>query len=160
MIFGDLFVVWMMEKNKFTLDEYALNHPAGFIGKKLNLTVNDVMMPQTELPLVNQNAPFSEILDKLTEKLLGCVLIIGENEKLLGIYTDGDLKRTLKKDAKFLQKKAIDVMIKNPKTIASNTLAHNALKQMQKITVMPVIEDDRLIGLVRLQEIIANGISL
>jgi arabinose-5-phosphate isomerase len=163
MMFGDLFVVWMMEKNQFTLDEYAFNHPAGFIGKKLTLFVDDVMIK--DLPLVTPYAPFSEMLDVLTSKLVGCVLVVDKDRRLLGIYTDGDLKRTLIQDRNFLEKKVEEVMTKNPKTVQTKTLAIEALRKMhfdpkKIVTHFPVLDEDRLIGLVRMQEIIAHGLVI
>ncbi|NGX31187.1 MAG: Arabinose 5-phosphate isomerase KdsD [Chlamydiae bacterium] len=164
MLFGDLLVVWMMEKRNFTLDEYALNHPAGFIGKSLTLLVDEVMISKS-LPLIRSNALFSEALVELTSKRLGCVLIVDENKMLLGIFTDGDLKRLLLQEEGFLQKQIYHFMTKNPKTIVSQTLAIDALKKMHQnpnniITHFPVLKENTLIGLVRMQEIVASGLNI
>lgn len=163
MLFGDLLVVFLMQENQFTLDHYALNHPAGFIGKNLTLTVDELMIKEPNLPLVHKDEIFSKALLILTKMRVGCLLVVDNENHFLGIFTDGDLKRALMEHPNLLDLKMGELMIKTNKMTTPHALVKDVLKTMQKdpmriITQMPVIENDKVVGLIRTHEIIQAGL--
>ncbi len=97
LLFGDLLTIALMRHKNFTLDEYALNHPSGRIGKRMTLKVKDLMLTGNRIPICRPEDYLRDILVELSNKRCGCVLIADQNFKLLGIFTDGDLRRTLQK---------------------------------------------------------------
>lgn len=163
LIFGDVLAVAMMKKKEFTLRQYALNHPAGSIGKKITLKVEDIMLSDERVPLA---APDSKLLDnlfELSEKKCGCLLVHDEG-KLLGIFTDGDLRRAIQNGGgKALEMKLSDVMVKDPRTVSREMLAMDALRRMEEnpqqlITVFPVLEKDQIVGVIRMHDILQLGV--
>ncbi len=164
LIFGDVLSVALMKAKKFSLDEYALNHPAGSIGKKITLTVEDLMLQGEGLPLCNPNDRLRDAIVTLTNKKCGCLLIVDHRQNLRGIFTDGDLRRALQKDPATMLEKTMDELM-TPSCLATRKekKALEALKLMQKdpkrwVTVMPVIESERLVGLIRMHDLIQAGI--
>lgn len=165
LIFGDALAVAMMKAKDFSLDEYALNHPSGSIGKKATLSVTDIMMKDERLPLCS---PEDRLVDKLVElsnKQCGCLLVVDENKKLLGIFTDGDLRRALQNQgANVLERKMESLMTRAAIRVPQNILAWEAAKIMQKdpkkwILVVPVVEDDTVVGVVRMHDIVQAGLT-
>lgn len=166
MIFGDIMAVGLMRHNKFSLDDFAQNHPAGSIGKKITVRVRDLMITGKSIPLCQETDKLFDTLVELSNKKCGCILITDKNKQLLGIFTDGDLRRTLQKfGPNGLNKQLHEVMSKDPRTIDPNTLATEAIKIMEnslsnEVSVLPVInENDEVIGLIKLHDIIQTGIS-
>lgn len=165
LIFGDVLSVALMKMKKFSLDEYALNHPAGSIGKKLMLKVEDLMLKGEELPICQGDTPLCDVLVELSNKRCGCLIIVDKNYKTKGIFTDGDLRRALQKGASLvLEKKMEELMNSSFISTHRKQLAWNALSLMQKdekkwITVMPVLEENKLVGLIRMHDIVQAGIS-
>ncbi|QVL57508.1 MAG: KpsF/GutQ family sugar-phosphate isomerase [Simkaniaceae bacterium] len=164
LIFGDVLSVALMKAKEFSLDEYALNHPAGSIGKKITLTVEDLMLQGEGLPICKPNDRLRDALVTLTDKKCGCLLVIDERENLKGIFTDGDLRRTLQKDPAAVLEKTMEELM-TPSCIATEKgkKALEALKLMQKdpkrwVNVMPVKESDRLVGLIRMHDLVQAGI--
>ena len=164
LIFGDVLSVALMKAKKFGLEDFALNHPAGSIGKKINLNVEDLMLKGEDLPLCSPKDRLREVLTIFTDKKCGCLLVIDENEKLQGIFTDGDLRRTFQKDpAKMLEKTMGELM--TPSCIATEKgkriLEALSLMQQDKkkwVNVIPVIESSRVIGLIRMHDLIQIGV--
>ncbi|NGX29769.1 MAG: Arabinose 5-phosphate isomerase KdsD [Candidatus Anoxychlamydiales bacterium] len=164
LIFGDILTVALMEKNKkFSINEYALNHPAGAIGMQINLKVEDLMIKDEMLPICNENDLIKDILPILSLKKCGCLLIVDKENKLQGIFTDGDLRRVLQKEnLEFFNKKMKDIMIQSPILIKKDILAIDAMKLMEEkkqITIIPVVENEKLIGLIRMHDIIQTGLK-
>ncbi len=165
LIFGDVLSVALMKAKKFSLDEFALNHPAGTIGKKITLTVEDLMLQGEGLPLCNPNERLRDAIVTLTDKKCGCLLIVDNRQNLKGIFTDGDLRRALQKDpAAMLEKTMEELMTPTCIETEKGKRALEALKMMQKdpkrwVNVMPVIESERLIGLIRMHDLVQAGIS-
>lgn len=165
MIFGDAMAIALMKKRGFTIDDFGLNHPAGRIGKRINLKVKDLMITGNDIP---KCAPHDKLIDTLVElsnKRCGCVLVLEEDNTLKGIFTDGDLRRTLlNTGAEIFEKKMKDVMTENPRSISSNTLLVEAVRIMEnsfknEVTVLPVVDqDNRVNGLIKLHDIIQAGI--
>ena len=165
LLFGDFLAVTLMQLKGFSFEQYALNHPAGTIGKKTTLRVKDLMIKGEEIPRCN---PSEKLIDKIVElsnKKCGCLLVLGAGDKLLGIFTDGDLRRGLQKDGgEILQQKMSALMVRTPISVEPNMLAFDAIKIMQRssrwVMMMPVISDHKVVGLIRMHDIIHEGITL
>ena len=164
LIFGDILTVALMQKNKkFSINEYALNHPSGAIGMQINLKVEDLMIKGEMLPTCKESDLIKDMLPFLSLKKCGCLLIVDKENRLQGIFTDGDLRRVLQKDnLEFFNKKMKDVMTLSPVLIKKDILAIEAMKLMeekQQITIMPVVEKEQLVGLIRMHDIIQTGLK-
>ena len=165
LIFGDVLSVALMKVKKFSLDDYALNHPAGNIGKKITLTVDDLMVKGERLPICRPNDRLREALVTLTNKQCGCLLIVSPDQRLQGIFTDGDLRRALQNNsASMLEKEMKDLMTTSFIRIYKGKRAWDALCLMQKdpkrrIMMMPVVDNEQLAGLIRMHDIVQSGIS-
>lgn len=162
LLVGDVLAMALVEKKNFTLEAYNKNHPSGTIGRKMRYRVSDLMLNKTEAPCIPKAATLKDATLKLTETRKGCVLIVDENNILLGIFTDGDLKRVLTKEIP-LSSPIESHMTTSYKAIREEALAWEALKEMQHtegnwITEMPVTKDGLLIGLLRMHDIVRKGI--
>ena len=164
LIFGDVLAVALMQTKKFSLDQYALNHPAGCIGKMIAEKVEDVMSKGDELPLCNKEELLRDVLVELSQKRCGALLVIDEGGQLEGVFTDGDLRRALEeKGEKVLSQKIGDFLTKECITATSQMLVIEALKLMEgekKIMMLPVIDAGVVVGLVHLHHIHSKGITL
>lgn len=162
LIFGDILSAALMKSKAFSLDEYAQNHPAGAIGKKVTLKVRDLMLTGDQLPLCAPNTPMCEALLELSRKRCGCILIVRDGT-LLGIFTDGDLRRALQKQPESVLQSSIEAfMHPSPDCIHPDRLAIDALRQMEgkkRVMMLPVVEENALIGLVHLHDILQVGLS-
>ncbi len=157
---GDALAVTLMQVRGFDESAFALNHPGGSLGKRLNLKVADIMHSGEALALCTPEASTEEILEKLTKKKLGAVLVSSDGT-LAGIITDGDVRRALKHKNRFFDFTANEIMTKNPSTISSNSFAQEALNLMEnrpsQIAVLPVVDDqNRILGLVRLHDLVQS----
>jgi arabinose-5-phosphate isomerase len=166
MIFGDILAIAMMRHKKFTLDEYASNHPAGAIGRKITLKVKDLMITGDKMPLCKPTDRLIDTLVELSNKRAGCVLIVNAKKRMRGIFTDGDLRRSLQKHgAEVMQFTMDSLMTTTPKKIGPNVLAIDALRLMEQnqnhpIMVLPVVEEDQtVVGLIKMHDIIQTGLS-
>jgi arabinose-5-phosphate isomerase len=153
---ADGLAVALMHARGFTKADFATFHPGGKLGAQL-LRVAEVMVTE-DLPLLPTTAPMNEVLVRLTKRNLGSVGAIDAQGKLVGIFTDGDLKRRLTPD--LLQKTLAEVMTANPKTIGPEPLAVQAAAQMseQRVTCLWVVEAGRAIGLLQLQDLLTRGV--
>ena len=165
LLFGDLLTVALMRHRNFSLDEYALNHPSGRLGKRMILKVKDVMLKGDRIPICHPEDSLGNILVELSNKRCGCILIVDEEQKLKGIFTDGDLRRTLQKVGnKVLDVKMQDVMTLNPAFIQPNELAWQALQRMEgnpqkRMMMLPVIDENAcLVGLIHLHDLLQSGV--
>lgn len=165
LIFGDILAIALMNLNKFSVEDMALNHPAGRIGKRTSFRVKDLMIKGDNLPLATQEKKIVDILVELSNKRCGCILIKNEQGKLLGIFTDGDLRRSLQKEgSKALENTLQNLMTRSPRKIGPNAMAVEAIKIMEgsgnnEVSVLPVLEDDgTLVGLVKLHDLIQTGL--
>eukprot|EP00192_Tetraselmis_astigmatica_P011858 CAMPEP_0117681516 /NCGR_PEP_ID=MMETSP0804-20121206/19034_1 /TAXON_ID=1074897 /ORGANISM="Tetraselmis astigmatica, Strain CCMP880" /LENGTH=397 /DNA_ID=CAMNT_0005491299 /DNA_START=187 /DNA_END=1378 /DNA_ORIENTATION=- len=157
MLFGDTVAIALMQAHNLTQDEYAMNHPAGRIGKRLILRVSDVMVVGGELPKVAGNVKVVDTLMELSSKGCGCVLVVDENNHLLGTFTDGDLRRSLQASGtEILDTPVAEVMHKSPTTISITEKAVDAMSLMEhprRLTFLPVLADGNiLVGLVTLMD--------
>lgn len=166
MAFGDIIAMGLMEKKEFQIDQYKLNHPAGRIGKRMLLKVEDLMLTHDKIPLCTPDDKLVEKLVELSNKQCGCILVQDPSGALIGIFTDGDLRRSLQKlGSKALESPISDLMTPNPKSIHPNILAAQALKQMEgdqnnPVTVLPVVEEEtkNIVGILKLHDILQSGI--
>ncbi len=157
---GDALAVAVMQSRDFSADDFARSHPFGRLGRRLITKVADVMRTSSDLPLNTATDSVQTALFQITDKRLGMTLI-QEDGKLLGIYTDGDLRRTLAEHPDALALPLAQVMTKNPKTITPDLLATVALQEMQQkhITVLPVLDQAQLVGVVHIHDLLAAGVA-
>lgn len=165
---GDALAMTLMEAKGWTVEDFAFNHPAGRIGKRLTLRVRDLMHAGEHTPIIDPNANWLTAIAAIGRGGLGAVCVAADNSKLIGIITDGDVRRALENVAdgetvKVDRLGARDLMTPNPVTCAPDLLAYDALRLMEdrpsQINVLPVVEDTgRLVGMIRLHDIVRNGI--
>nr|WP_139452034.1 KpsF/GutQ family sugar-phosphate isomerase [Campylobacter armoricus] len=151
---GDAIAVVLMRARKFKPDDFALFHPGGSLGRKLLTRVSDLMV-SSNLPIVSLESEFNELVDVMTSGKLGLCIVL-EDEKLVGIITDGDLRRALRaNDKPRFDFKAKEIMSENPKTIEANAMASEAEELMlkHKIKEIVVTQDEKIVGIIQLYAI-------
>lgn len=158
LVLGDALAVCLLECRAFTKEDFAKYHPGGALGKKLYLKVSD-LSSQNEKPQIEMGGNIKEVILEITKKRLGVVAVL-DDKKLVGIITDGDLRRMMETYTSFENLKAMDIMSKNPKTIQSNEMAVNALVIMKQynITQLIVKKDTIYDGVVHLHDLLKEGI--
>jgi len=159
---GDALAIALLEMRGFTPEDFALLHPAGSLGKRLSLRIEEIMIKGKDVPIVNENTSLKDTIYEITSKRLGTTCVVNENGLLTGIITDGDLRRLLEKTLDLKDLKAADIMTKNPKTIKPELLASFALQEMEKynITSLIVINDTRIpVGIVHLHDLVKLGLQ-
>ncbi len=165
LLFGDALAIALMKAKSFTLNEYAVNHPAGTIGKKMTLTVGDLMWEGENIPLCRPKDPLKAILTELTNKKCGCLLIADEENQLLGIFTDGDLRRGLQEHGPALLEQPMEELMQSCAVqLSKDHLAWEAVKVLQKdpkrwVMVAPVVEEGKIIGILRMHDVVHAGLS-
>lgn len=165
LIFGDVIAVALMKAKEFSMGDYIGTHPSGTIGKKMTLTIEDVMIKGDNIPLCKPTNRLVDVLVELSDKKCGCLLIVDGNNKLLGIFTDGDLRRSLQSQgSKVLEHAIKELMTLHPTVLNKDLLAWEGLQLMQKdpkkwIMVCPVLEGEKVVGIVRMHDIIQAGLS-
>jgi arabinose-5-phosphate isomerase len=164
-IIGDVLSVGLMVTKEFTLEEYAKSHPAGRIGRRMIVKVEDLMLKGDDVPLCKPTDKLIDTLVELSNKKCGCVMIVDDSNILQGIFTDGDLRRSLQaKGADALQSQMQSLMIKSARVIGPNELAWSALKRMESdqkhpIMVLPVLdEESKVVGIIKMHDIVQSGI--
>lgn len=159
MVMGDAIAICLMEAKGFDSGDFAKFHPGGTLGKKLYLRVADLYF-QNEKPLVKPDSSLKEIIIEITEKRLGATAVTDNFDSVLGIITDGDLRRMLEKNISLEHIKARDIMTTSPKNISADKLAVEALDIMRKnnITQLLVIENDKYSGIIHLHDLVREGI--
>ncbi len=159
---GDALAVALLKNRDFAEKDFARFHPGGAIGKKLLLRVSDLMHSGEALPIVRINQKMSEVIVEMTGKKLGCTAIIDDGGTLVGMITDGDLRRQLQqKQNRLLEYTAADCLTPHPKHAHPEELAVNALNLMEtyKITMLPVVDqDNRPVGMLHMHDLIQAGI--
>lgn len=163
MAMGDAIAVALLTKRGFKMEDFASFHPGGSLGKKLLIRVKDLMHSGDALPLVSPHTSMTAAVMEISGKRLGITLVVDEQRKILGIVTDGDLRRGIEKWGKsFFDMTAKEVMTKNPKTIAEHELAAKALAIMEEksITALAVPGNDgQAKGIIHLHDILRKGIA-
>jgi arabinose-5-phosphate isomerase len=156
---GDALAVALLESRGFTAEDFHVLHPGGRLGASLHF-VRDIMHAGEAIPLARQGAPMSEAIRMMGEKRLGCVGIVEGNGRLVGIITDGDLRRHLS-GPDLLARKVDTVMTRAPKTIAPDMLVGAALDFLNqaKITALFVVENGKPIGIVHMHDFLRTGVA-
>ena len=158
LVMGDALAVCLMEMRNFTSEDFANYHPGGALGKKLLLRVRD-MLDTTHKPMVSSDSSIKNVIVEISEKRLGVTAVI-ENNKVIGIITDGDIRRMLNKTENISGLTAKDIMTVNPKMIQSTDMVSDALDILEQyaITQLVVLENEEYIGVLHLHDILKEGI--
>ncbi len=159
---GDALAAALMERRGFSADDFARFHPAGALGRRLTLQVEDLMHGGDAVPRVGLDTPMAEVLPEMTSKRLGLAGVFDASEALAGVVTDGDLRRGLSRGGAFLSLPARELMTRNPKRVAVGTLAFEALRLMEDhaITSLFVVEPGtgRVVGVVHIHDLVRAGL--
>jgi len=160
LVYGDVLAIALMERKGFSETDYKQRHPGGKLGAIL-CKVSDLMHTGDEMPLISEDAIMQDALLVMSEKMLGCVGITDKEGKLIGIITDGDLRRWM--SPKLIEEKVSKVMTKNPKTIRPDILASQAVYIMNNtgrgITNLFVVEDEKPIGVIHIHDCLKAGVN-
>lgn len=156
---GDALAVCLLEARGFTSDDFAKYHPGGSLGKQLYLKVGDVIS-KNQIPVVSAGASIAEVIVEISGKRLGATAVLGEGEKLMGIITDGDLRRMLQKTLNIQNLTAKDIMTSNPKTISKDEFAVRAFNLMRNhnITQLVALDGEKIAGFVHIHDLMKEGI--
>jgi len=165
LVMGDALAEVLMERKGFKEDDFARFHPNGILGKKLTLTVGELMRTGRDLPIVNQGTTLKDALLEIMEKRVGCTGVVADNGNLKGIITDGDLKRIMVQHPDPMQMPVMGVMTRDPRTISPDVLAADALSAMEMNTPGPITmffvtgPDDRPVGIIHIHDILKAGLK-
>ncbi len=154
---GDALAVALLDARGFTADDFARSHPAGSLGRRLLLHITDVMHSGDELPQVGENASLSEALVEMSRKRLGMTAVVDAGQRLVGLFTDGDLRRALDSDLDVRSARIVDVMTRTPRTIGADQLAVEAARVMetQQINGLIVVDGEgRAVGALNIHDLL------
>ncbi len=156
---GDALAIALLELRNFTSEDFAKYHPGGALGKQLYLKVEDVFV-NNALPMVKSDTPLRDVILEISSKRLGATAVVDDAQILLGIITDGDLRRMLQKESNIAKIKATDIMTRSPRCIDKNEFAVKALQIMQEnsISQLVVKDGERVAGFVHLHDLLKEGI--
>ena len=161
LVMGDALAIALLQARGFSEEDFALSHPGGSLGKRLLLRIDELFHSGDELPIISENATVSEALIEVTEKKLGMTCVTNNKGYLVGIYTDGDIRRTLTRQCDINTTQLKDVMTCNARTISKGMLAAEALALMQKHSITALIvadEDNRPIAVLHLHDLLKAGV--
>ncbi|RBJ54820.1 CBS domain-containing protein, partial [Xanthomonas oryzae] len=154
---GDALAVALLDARGFTADDFARSHPAGSLGRRLLLHITDVMHAGDDLPRVREDASLSEALMEMSRKRLGMTAVVDNDERLIGLFTDGDLRRALDSDIDVRSAGIAQVMTRNPRTIGADQLAAEAARLMEdyKINGLIVVDaQQRAVGALNIHDLL------
>lgn len=156
---GDALAVCLLQLRDFSSNDFAEYHPGGALGKQLYLKVSDIYT-NNQLPKVGPDTSIKEVILEISSKRLGCTAVVDGNDNLLGIITDGDLRRMLQGNKSFESLRAVDIMTRKPKIIEKDEFAVKALHVMQEnsITQLAVLDGEKIAGFVHLHDLLKEGI--
>ena len=158
---GDALAVALLKERNFKIEDLARFHPGGTIGKRLLLTVKDLMHAGEKNPIISENTKMNKVIVEMTSKGLGCASVVNQNKTLIGIITDGDLRRAMLNFDNVLDRKAVECMTESPLATNPDKLAVDALNLMEdhKITMLPVTnEENVVVGLLHMHDLINAGV--
>lgn len=161
LVLGDALAIALLEARGFTAEDFAFSHPGGALGRRLLLKVDDIMHTGDSIPHVSLSTPLSDTLLEMTHKGLGVTLVVNADDTLVGLYTDGDLRRTLDRGVDFQHCLIQDVMTVGGRTVRPDMLAAEALKIMDdfKISCLPVVDSaNRPVGLLHIHDLTRAGV--
>jgi len=162
LVMGDALAIALLEMRGFTVEDFALLHPGGSLGKRLSLKISEIMIKGRDIPVVNENASIKDTILEITSKRLGTTCVIDASGTLVGVITDGDLRRLLEKTLEIKNITASEMMTKNPKTISKEFLASFALQQMEKFNITSLIVTDETKkpeGIIHLHDLVKLGLQ-
>lgn len=160
LVMGDALAIALLKVKNFSKEEFAFYHPGGELGKRLTLKVDEIMASYDKVPIVNINTQFRQVIIEMTTKRLGATCVVDNSGTLIGIITDGDLRRLLERENIISELKAKDIMGINPKTVLRTTLASSAIQLMEnyKITQLIVVDDNKKpVGMIHLHDLVNLG---
>ena len=158
---GDALAVSLIQLRNFGLDDYVQLHPAGSIGKKLTLQIDDLMFAGDRLAVVNSNSNLKKVVFEITSKRFGATCVVDDQNKLVGIFTDGDLRRLLEKRQDFWEFRAKDLMAPNPIIVKTGTMATDVVNVMKIYAVNQIIvvnNEEHPIGMIHLHDLLKAGV--
>lgn len=161
LVLGDALAISLLETRGFTAEDFAFSHPGGALGRRLLLKVSDIMHTGDELPKIPANTALKQVLLEMSRAGLGIALAVDKNNKLLGVFTDGDLRRVLDRESDIRELSLDQVMTSHSKTAKADMLAAEALKIMDdhKISVLPIVDDQHnLIGVLHIHDLTRAGV--
>ena len=161
LVLGDALAVALLEKRNFGSDDFALLHPGGALGKQLTQKIDDIMFTGDKIPTVPEDMALDKVIFEITSKRFGSACVVDKNNSIVGIITDGDIRRLLEKKKNIWHLKASEVMNSNPKTVELGIMAVDVLKMMTEFSIMQVIiVDEKNIprGIIHLHDILEAGI--
>lgn len=162
LVLGDALAITLLELRGFTSEDFAMLHPGGSLGKRLSLKISEVMYKGDDVPVVSEDTSIKDTIIEITTKRLGVTSVVNKEGKLLGIITDGDLRRLLEKTLRIENLTAGEAMTKNPKTIKQEYLASFALQQMENYNITSLIvtdEEERPTGIIHLHDLVKLGLQ-
>jgi len=157
---GDAIAVALLEKKGFTKEDFAKSHPGGYLGKKLLLSLSDIMHEGDEIPIVYETDKVASGLIEMSEKALGMTAVLNNKNELVGIFTDGDLRRTLENKVDIQNTYMKEVMKKDPYVMSGETLAYNAVAIIQemKITSLLIVKGKKVVGALNIHDLFRAGV--
>ncbi len=161
LVIGDALAVALLKRRNFTAEQFALFHPGGSLGKKMSVKIDDVMFTGDRIPKVPEDLPLEKVIFEITAKRFGSTCVVDEQDRLVGIITDGDIRRLVEKTKDIWDLRASQIMTRNPKTVKIGTLAADALKLMTDFSIMQVIivdENNHPRGIVHIHDLLEAGI--
>jgi arabinose-5-phosphate isomerase len=159
---GDALALALLDQREFSVEEFAMYHPGGNLGKRLILKIEEIMVSGDSVPRVKISTPLKDVIIEITSKRLGATCVVGEDGKLKGVVTDGDLRRMLQKTTDVANLTAESVMTKNPKVIRNHSLAAIAIQEMESFNITQLIvvdESYKPVGMVHLHDLVKAGLS-
>lgn len=166
MLVGDLLAIALMQMHRFGKEDFARNHPAGRLGKRMSIYVRDLMWTGAKIPTCRPLDRLIDVIEQFSSKACGCMLVLDQEGRLCGIFTDGDLRRSLQREGSAVLEMTMQaLMTVNPRVMRPDILVWDAMREMEAtetrgaITVMPVLDEERhLVGLLRMHDIIQLGL--
>ena len=161
LVMGDALAIALLEARGFSAEDFAFSHPGGALGRKLLLRVKDVMHSGNEVPRVKSGTPLTQALLEMSSKGLGMTTIVDEQNALLGLFTDGDLRRAVDQGVELNQVTIDEVMTPNCRTISDELLAAEALAIMEenKISALVVVDQQQPVGAIHLHDLLRAGVA-
>jgi arabinose-5-phosphate isomerase len=151
----------LLQKREFTEEDFAVLHPGGSLGKRLSLSIKEIMHKGDKVPVVKENTPLKDVIFEITSKRLGTTTVVDNNGMLQGVITDGDLRRLLERTLDIKDLTAKDIMSKNPKVMRDHYLASFALQTMEnfKITTLIIVDNEnKPVGIIHLHDLVNLGL--
>lgn len=162
LVMGDALAIALLELRGFTIEDFALLHPGGSLGKRLSLKISEIMIKGRDIPIVNEKASLKDTILEITSKRLGTTCVVDGLGILTGVITDGDLRRLLEKTLEIKNLSAFEIMTKKPKTINKEFLASFAIQQMEKFNITSLIVVDKTNkpeGMIHLHDLVKLGLQ-